>query len=74
MQRIFLADDINTPPRDEIDELFDRLQPIKPPPSLIQRILTSISRLPRPTLPSEPWDEENILDNLVIRKDKLPPS
>jgi hypothetical protein len=75
-QRIFLADD--TLPRDEIDDLFERLEPIKPPPSLIQRILTSVSRLPRPlppALPVSPWDDKkDILDGPVVRNEKLPPN
>jgi hypothetical protein len=78
LQRIFLADD--TLPKDEIDDLFEQLEPIKPPPLLIQHILTSVSRLPRPTLPAAPLKQEDeegerdALDSLVIRKEKLPPN
>lgn len=31
---------------DDIDDLFERLQPLEPPPSLISRILSSIKQLP----------------------------
>lgn len=77
-RRIFLADD--TLPKDEIDNLFEKLEPVKPPQSLIQHILTSVSRLPRPMLPASavhPGDEEDgidVLDNLVIHNEMLPPS
>ncbi len=73
-QRIFWADD--PLPKDEIDDLFEQLRPIEPPPSLIQQILTSVSRLTRPTTPRPPpYQEEvdEILDSLVVRKENLPP-
>ena len=75
----FLADE--TLPKDEIDELFEKLQPIEPPPLLIQRILTSISRLSRPTTsrpPPDLWNEVveiiDTVDSPVMRKENLPPS
>jgi len=74
-QRIFWADDLL--PKDEIDDLFEQLRPIEPPPSLIQQILTSVSRLTRPTTPRPPPHQEEvdeILDSLVVRKENLPPS
>jgi len=72
-RRAFSADDAL--PHDEIDDLFEKLQPVQPPPSLIQRILTSISQLPKPQLP-EPEQEHTIdvQDHLVVRKESLPPS
>jgi hypothetical protein len=74
-QRFFCADDIL--PKDDIDELFEKLLPVEPPPALIQRILTSVSKLPLPTLPLEEKKEEKKeggIDGLVMRKDHLPPS
>jgi hypothetical protein len=63
---------------DELDELFERLPQIQPPPSLIDQILTSVGRLPRPPLnkPGEAKiaDEEDGMDSLVKRNDHLPPS
>ena len=35
-------------PCDELDELFSQLEQLEPPPSLIARILSAISRLPQP--------------------------
>ena len=78
-QSIFLADD--SLPRDEIDDLFEQLRPIEPPSSLIQRILTSISRLPRLTtdrLQTDPFNEmDEMIDPMnspVVRNENLPPS
>ena len=70
-QRMFLADD--TLPKDEIDELFEKLQPVEPPPLLIQRILTSIARLAHPTSYIQ-WDEADVLDSLIVRNENCPPS
>jgi len=72
-QGIFLADD--PLPNDEIDDLFEQLQLIEPPPSLIQQILTTVSRLSRPTSPPDPRDEaDEKIDSLVVRNENLPPS
>jgi len=72
-QRLFLADD--PLPKDEIDDLFEQLQLIEPPPSLIQQILTTVSSLSRPTSPTDPRDEANKkIDSLVVRNENLPPS
>ena len=70
-RRVFSADD--TLPHDEIDELFEKLLPVQPPPSLIQRILTSVAQLPKPQLPKSEIEDE-ALDHLVVRKEMLPPS
>jgi hypothetical protein len=63
---------------DELDELFERLPQIQPPPSLIDQILTSVGRLPRPPLnksgEAKIADEEDGMDSLVKRNDHLPPS
>ena len=71
-QRIFMEDD--TLPTDEVDELFEQLLQIKPPPSLIQKILTSVARLPFPPQPPPVWDELDTEDGPVVHKDNLPPS
>ena len=72
-QRIFLADD--PLPKDEIDDLFEQLQVIEPPPSLIEQILTTVSRLSRLSTPSDPQDEaDEKIDSLVVRNENLPPS
>lgn len=60
-------------PNDEIDDLFEKLQQVQPPPSLIQRILTSVAKLPKPQ-PVEQRGEIDELDPLAVRKDMLPPS
>jgi len=71
--RLFLADD--PLPKDEIDDLFEQLQLIEPPPSLIQQILTTVSRLSRITSPPDPRDEaDEKIDSLVVRNENLPPS
>lgn len=70
-RRAFLADDAL--PHDEIDDLFEKLQPVQPPPSLIQRILTSVSQLPKPQPPAQEQTID-VQDPLVVRKELLPPS
>ena len=78
-QGIFLADD--PLPNDEIDDLFEQLWPIEPPASLIQKILTSISRLSCPTTSRPQPDPRNEVDEMidpmdspVVRNENLPPS
>ncbi len=71
-QRILFSDDIlpdETLP-DELDELFSQLEQLEPPPSLVTRILSSITQL---SLPRQRmyWVE---LDNLVVRREDYPPS
>jgi hypothetical protein len=46
---IFFSDD--TEQEDDIDKLFRNLERVEPPPTVIKRILSSISQLPQPTLP-----------------------
>ncbi len=67
-RRSFLSDE--TEPKDDIDNLFEKLQPIEPPKSLIARILQSVSKLAQPK-PPIPWDQ---LDALVVRNDEREPS
>jgi len=54
---------------DEIDDLFNQLDQLEPPPYLISRILSSVSLLPRPLPVPAPrlWDA---LDGLVVRNDR----
>ncbi len=70
-KRSLFADDAL--PKDELDNLFEKLQQIEPPPSLVARILTSISQLPQylPSVPSVLWDK---LDGMVVRNDEREPS
>lgn len=74
----FVLDDIASDaamPRDDIDILFDKLQSIEPPQSLISRILdfsrnsSSLSLLSSPAL-RNPWEE---LDMLAFCNDKRNP-
>jgi uncharacterized UPF0146 family protein len=64
-----------TLPKDDIDVLFDKLQSIEPPPSLISRILElsrNSSSMPLFSIPTlrNPWEE---LDSLALRNDKSNP-
>ena len=56
-------------PNDELDDLFSQLEQLEPPPSLIARILSSISQLPQPGqhIALGEWD------NLVVRREENPP-
>jgi hypothetical protein len=56
-------------PCDELDELFSQLEQLEPPPSLIARILSSISQLPQ-TGQRIAWSN---FDNLVVRREDYPP-
>jgi len=72
-QRIFFSDE--TLLKDDIDELFEKLEQIQPPSSLIERILrlTIKSPLAPPRsepVSSDPWTD---LEGLVVRNDKLDP-
>jgi len=62
-------------PKDDIDRLFDKLQSIEPPQSLISRILElskNTSSMPLFSMPAlrNPWEE---LDSLAFRNDKRNP-
>ena len=70
LSQSFFPDEISSD--DEIDELFCQLEPIEPPPSLIERIMESVARLPLPTQQSpSDWDS---LDGLVVRHSSQQPS
>jgi hypothetical protein len=59
-------------PDDEIDDLFSQLPVLEPPESLVERILDTVSRLPRPQfIFPTPWDT---LDGLIVRHDTSEPS
>ncbi len=70
------ADDL---PKDDMDEIFEKLLPVEPPPALIRCILTSVSGLPHPTAENTPSQEKKAInteetDSPVVKKDYLPPS
>ncbi|MDQ6660187.1 MAG: hypothetical protein M3Z24_04390 [Chloroflexota bacterium] len=69
----YLADETNKLPiEDDIDKLFDTLQPIQPPSFVIENILKTVSRLSLPnTLPGHDTDKS---DGIVVRKEKDLPS
>ena len=77
-QSAFLADDIqpddDSLPKDEIDNLFEKLKPIEPPPSLIQRILDAVANLPSPTQIQPPEDKREPADRLIVRNEDRPAS
>jgi hypothetical protein len=54
---------------DELDELFSRLEQLQPPPSLIARILSTISQLPQLEQRTA-WGEWG---NLIVRREDYPP-
>ena len=73
-QYIFFSDEIL--PKDDIDKLFEKLERLEPPPTLIENILKlTIKPPPAPAqsdlIPLDPWAQ---LDSLVIRNHKLEPS
>jgi hypothetical protein len=68
-RRVSCSDD--TLPIDEFDDLFDQLEQLEPPPSLIAHILSIIADLPLPKpVAGVPWHE---LDTLVVRHEQDPP-
>jgi hypothetical protein len=75
---IFVSEDVSfdaSMPKDDIDTLFDKLQSIEPPQSLILRILEfskNTSSMPLLSTPAlrNPWEE---LDSLAFRNDKRNP-
>ncbi len=71
-RRALFSDDIlpdDSLPSDELDELFSRLEQLQPPPSLIARILSSISQLPQLERRTA-WGEWG---NLIVRREDYPP-
>lgn len=73
-QYIFFSDEVA--PGDDIDKLFEKLEQLEPPTTLIENILKLITKSPpapaQPdSIPLDPWAQ---LDSLVIRNEKLKPS
>jgi hypothetical protein len=57
---------------DEIEELFNQLEVIEPPPFLVERILTSVALLSQQaSMSASPWGN---VDGLVICYDVREPS
>ena len=65
---------------DDIDQLFDKLELVEPPLSLIARILANVSQLSQAEaqkkgLPAdEPVEVFDKLGNLIVRNEKKEPS
>ena len=60
---------------DDVDRLFNRLEPLEPPADLVVRILNSIFHIPsRPSDPEFSWDNGCNEDGLVVRNEKKEPS
>lgn len=73
-QHLLFCEDIEAD--DEIDALFNRLQVIEPPTSLVDRILASVAQLPaypQYEALSPLWEDFDI-DGLLVRGDHLEPS
>ena len=65
----------HTEPDDDVDRLFNRLEPLEPPADLVVRILNSISQISsRPSDPEFAWDNDCQWDKLVVRNEKKEPS
>ena len=77
-QSTFLADDTLSEDaclsEDEIDDLFGKLKPIEPPPSIIQRILDAVAKLPPPSQNQPPILEDQVepADRLIVRNEDQP--
>jgi hypothetical protein len=56
--RILLSDKVWSD--DEIDSLFSQLQPIEPPLSLVERILSVVAQLPGPY---------DLIEDLIVSSD-----
>jgi hypothetical protein len=77
-QHIFFSDETlpdETLPKDDIDKLFEKLERLEPPPSLLERILELTVKAPSVPQPSEltPYDPWGELYGPVIRNDKCEP-
>jgi len=58
----------DTLPEDELDELFNQLEQLEPPPALIAQILSTISQLPQALSGAQ----QNTCDDLVVQPDEDP--
>ena len=73
LQRDIFPD--HTEPDDDVDRLFNRLEPLEPPADLVVRILSSISQISsRPSGPEFSWDNDCHGDGPVVRNEKKEPS
>jgi len=73
LQRDIFPD--HTEPDDDVDRLFNRLEPLEPPADLVVRILSSISQISsRPSDPAFSWDHDCHGEGLVVRNEKKEPS
>ncbi len=69
-QQYLFSDEVSSD--SEIDHLFNQLRLIEPPEGLVESILKTVARLPRPQyLPSACWDD---FDGLIVRHDTCGPS
>ncbi len=61
--------------KDDIDEIFEKLLLVEPPPALIRRILSAVSDLPRPAAEDTSTQERSIEnpDIPLVNKAHLPP-
>lgn len=62
---------------DDIDQLFDKLELVEPPLSLIARILANVSQLSQAEAQkkgSPAGELVEVFDNLVVRNEKKEPS
>jgi hypothetical protein len=67
---VLFSEEVSTD--DEIDHVFSQLPVIEPPEALVERILKTVSPLPRPQyLSAARWDD---FDGLIVRHDTCEPS
>ena len=71
-ERDSFGDDL--PVGDDVDEIFSRLDQLKPPPDFVKRVMQAVSRLPLPQMlqPSGElaWDD----DDLIVHHEHKRPS
>jgi hypothetical protein len=71
----FVRDSFDDDPPDEEDEIFSRLEQLKPPADFVNRVMQAISRLPLPQM-LQPggelaWDDD---DNPMVHHEHKRPS
>jgi hypothetical protein len=75
MSEDFFSDEASKLSLDEIDDLFCQLEPIEPPPSLIENILAAVARLPHLAYTqTEPLSPLDSIEGLVVHINNLQPS
>ena len=81
MSEDLFSDEVSKLSLDEIDELFCQLEPIEPPPSLVENILAAVARLPRLAythpqcyVEAELPAPTGSIEGLVVRFNHLQPS